>query len=407
MAEVKEFDLLIAGGGLAGTSIACALDSVGISTAIIESVAMDASSQPSFDDRAIALAWGSRRIFEGIGIWDAIMPTATPIHHIHISEKGRFGQAHLDAEEESVEALGYVALARDIGHALHQRMLESKVHRFCPATLIDFKTGNDKVMATIQAHGNTETVTAKLLIAADGKESGIRQALGIESRESAYNQAAIVSNLLPGKPHNNIAYERFTTEGPLALLPMTDNRFGVVLTVPQEQVEEYLALDDAAFIEQVQKRIGFRCGRFHQAGKRASYPLVLMRTEEITAQRVALVGNAAHALHPISGQGFNLGLRDIATLVDVVTDAIKQGEDPGSEAVLQKYAKWRKQDVRSITLATDGLARIFSNPLVGVGTARSAGLVATDLLPGLRHRIARHAMGVLGKQPRLGRGLPL
>lgn len=401
-----DYDIIIIGGGLVGSTLACALEPLGIKIAIVESISPQATDQPSFDDRAIALAWGSQRIFHATGLWHSIAPSATAIRRIHISEKGRFGQTHLNAEEEKVAALGYVALARNLGHTLQSAVSEREIERLCPATLVNFETHATQVKATLETPRGTKSVSARLLIAADGGRSQVRESLGIKTHEKAYDQTAIVTNVRSSKPHNNIAYERFTVDGPLALLPMTDNRFGVVLTVPTHQSDDYLALDDQSLTDELHARIGFRTGRFEQIGKRVSYPLVLMTTEQMVDQRIALVGNAAHALHPISGQGFNLGLRDIAVLADCIAAAIQEGADIGSDHVLRKYAQWRKQDVRSMALATDGLARLFSNPLGPIAFARSSGLILADLIPAIRHRIAHHAMGLRGHLPRLGRGLP-
>jgi 2-octaprenyl-6-methoxyphenol hydroxylase len=403
----SDYDIVIAGGGMAGISLACALAPTGVRMAVIEATLPREDSQPSFDDRAIALAEGSRRIFEAIGLWDAIAKSATPIRKIHISERGKFGFTHLDAAEERVPALGYVALARDLGQALLSQFAETGIDHLCPARLVNFETGDNEVEIDIETGEETRNITTKLLIAADGGQSQIREQLGIDVRRWEYGHTAVVSNILSGKPHGNIAYERFTTEGPLALLPMTENRFGIVLTVPTEQQEEILELDDDAFIHLLQERFGYRCGRFTRVGKRIAYPLSLVTAKESVRPRVALLGNAAHTLHPISGQGFNLGLRDVAVLADVIADAVHNGKDPGEENILQTYASKRQADQQSMALVTDGLARLFSNPLGIVTAGRNIGLLAADLLPGVRHQIARHAMGLKDAHARLSRGLPV
>jgi len=402
-----DYDIVIAGGGLAGLTLASALAPTGARMAVIEASPPQADKPPSFDDRAIALAHGSRLIFEGIGLWEAIAPGATPIEKIHVSERGKFGFTHLDASEEQVPALGYVTLARDLGQVLLEHFGATGIDFFCPALLTDLDNGHDGVTLTIDAEEGTRTLTTKLLIAADGGQSQIRERLGIEVRRWDYGHTAIVSNLVPGKPHANIAYERFTTDGPLALLPMTENRFGVVLTVPTTESEEILALDDSDFMKLLQERFGYRCGRFTRVGRRSAYPLALITAKESVRERVALLGNAAHTLHPISGQGFNLGLRDVAVLADVIAHAMKTGSDPGKESTLRSYASQRQSDQRSMALVTDGLARLFSNPLSVVSTGRNIGLIAADLLPGIRHGIARHAMGLKDARARLSRGLSI
>lgn len=403
---MSDFDVVIAGGGLAGSTLACALANSGARIAIVESVEASADHQPSFDDRAIALAYGSQRIFEGIGLWDSIAPSATAIRKIHVSERGGFGFTHLDAAEEQVPALGYVALARELGGAILQQLENSSVTRISPATVMSFTQTEGRLGVDVDADGRQQQLTARLLVAADGGQSLIRQQLDIKTRQWEYGQTAIVTNVTPGIPHHNIAYERFTPNGPLALLPMTENRFGVVLTISSEACDEVMALDNDAFVALLQQRIGFRCGRFSRIGKRFSYPLTLMTANEVVRPRIALVGNAGHALHPISGQGFNLGLRDIAVLADLIANALRQQQDPGSEQLLQQYQKQRLPDQQQVALLTDGLVRLFGNPLRGLSMGRNLGMLAADLLPGVRHRIARHAMGLGGIQSRLARGLP-
>ncbi|MEJ2320850.1 MAG: 2-octaprenyl-6-methoxyphenyl hydroxylase [Gammaproteobacteria bacterium] len=402
-----DYDIVIAGGGMAGISLACALAPTGARMAVIEATPPSSGKPPTFDDRAIALAHGSRRIFEAIGVWDGIARTATAINKIHVSERGKFGFTHLDAAEEGVPALGYVALARDLGETLLGAFFATGIDFHCPARVVDLDNGADRVTLAIESGDGRRQITAKLLVAADGGQSQIRERIGIQVRRWEYGHTAVVSNVLSGKPHDNIAYERFTTDGPLALLPMTGNRFGVVLTVPTEQQEAILALDDGAFMALLQERIGYRCGRFTHVGRRSAYPLSLITAKASVSRRVALLGNAAHTLHPISGQGFNLGLRDVAVLTDVVAHALDEGGDPGGPEILKAYAEARQADHRNMALVTDGLARLFGNPLGFVTIGRNLGMLAADLIPGIRHQIARHAMGLKDARARLSRGLPV
>ncbi|MEN8214649.1 MAG: 2-octaprenyl-6-methoxyphenyl hydroxylase, partial [Pseudomonadota bacterium] len=379
----------------------------GLRIAIIESVAATADHQPSFDDRAIALAYGSQRIFAGMGLWNAIAPGATAIKKIHVSERGGFGFTHLDAAEEQVPALGYVALARELGSAILRQLDESRVTRISPARVEGFSLADDCLSVGVDAEGQRQQYSTRLLVAADGGESLIRQQLDINTRRWEYGQTAVVTNVTPALPHHHIAYERFTPNGPLALLPMTENRFGVVLTIASEAGEEVMALDDEAFLSLLQRRFGFRCGRFSRVGSRCSYPLTLMTADEAVRPRIALVGNAGHALHPVSGQGFNLGLRDIAVLAELVAAAHRQGQDPGAEQLLRQYQQQRLPDQNRVALLTDGLVRLFGNPLQGVSMGRNLGMLAADMFPGVRHAISRHSMGLGGIQSRLARGLPL
>jgi 2-octaprenyl-6-methoxyphenol hydroxylase len=252
-----------------------------------------------------------------------------------------------------------------------------------------------------------ETVTAQLVVAADGADSVLRERAGIASLQTDYGQTAIVSNVTPQLPHRNIAYERFTDSGPLALLPMSEGRCAVVWTVTSEQADTVMALDDAAFLEQLQERFGQRLGRLTHVGRRQAWPLCLLSAQCSVAERLALIGNAIHTLHPIAGQGFNLGARDVAALAEVIVDALRAGEDLGSARVLARYADWRRRDHANVTVFTDGLARLFTLPVPGLGLARSAGMLGLDLLPSAKRLLTRLTMGRSGRMPRLSRGLPL
>ncbi|MCB1773132.1 MAG: FAD-dependent monooxygenase, partial [Gammaproteobacteria bacterium] len=253
--------------------------------------------------------------------------------------------------------------------------------------------------------GVVTTMSTRLLVGADGINSTIREQLDLPVSRWAYGQSAIVTNITPSRPHRNVAYERFTDTGPVALLPMSEDRCAVVWTVRDEQVDEVLALDDAAFLAAFQQRFGYRLGNFLRTGRRAAYPLQLLRARESVRGRVAVIGNAAHTLHPIAGQGFNLGIRDVAALAEVVASA--QDGDIGAGQVLQEYEQWRLGEQRNVALATDGLARLFSNPLGPLRIGRNLGLLAMECLPGARHALARAAMGLAGRQPRLARGVRL
>jgi 2-octaprenyl-6-methoxyphenol hydroxylase len=235
----------------------------------------------------------------------------------------------------------------------------------------------------------------------------VREQLGIETAQWQYDQTAVIANITPERPHANTAYERFTDTGPLALLPLHDDRCALVWTVRTSQVDALMQLDDAAFLAALQERFGQRLGRLLKVGSRQAYPLNLMRARESVRARLALIGNAAHSLHPVAGQGFNLGLRDVAALADVTVEALRDGVDIGNAAVLQRYADARRRDQRGVIAFTDGLARIFANPLASVALARNLGLIAVDLLPPCKHFLSQRTMGLAGRLPRLARGLPL
>jgi len=402
------YDLVIVGGGLVGASLAIALSGRGLRMALVEAAEPSADTQPNYDDRALALAYGTRRIFEGLGLWDRIAPQAGAIDKIHVSERGQFGVTRLAAAEEGVPALGYVITARELGRTLLAQLPTlPDLEIIAPAKVTAVNIDEQLARLTIEQAGGERVIDTRLVVAADGVKSFIRESLQFPVRRWQYGQSAVVANITPERDHRHVAYERFTPSGPVALLPMQDERCALVWTVADDELEQVLALDDAGFLEQFQQRFGYRLGRFTRVGARQGYPLAMVRATESVRPRVAVIGNAAHTLHPIAGQGFNLGLRDVAALADVLADAVAAGTDIGDMAVLRQYEQWRGRDQQLVSLATDGLARLFANPLAPLRIGRTLGLLALDLLPGARHRLARAAMGLTGKLPRLARGLPL
>lgn len=405
---MPQYDLIIIGGGMVGASLACALSGRGLRIALVEAVEPDTRGEAGYDDRAIALAYGTRRIFDGLQLWDSLAPAVTPIHRIHISDRGHFGMVRMDRADEGLPAIGYVAPARAIGLVLADAITGIKgLDVFCPARVTATRRTVGAVDVELSHQGTQSTLSTRLIVAADGADSPLREQFGIGHVVSDYQQTAIVTNITPQLPHNNIAYERFTESGPLALLPMSDQRCAVVWTVASDRAGAVMALDDADFIAGLQSRFGYRLGRLDRVGRRQAWPLRLVRAKEAVRERLALVGNAVHTLHPIAGQGFNLGARDVAVLAEVLVDALNAAEDPGSLAVLQRYADWQRRDHNNVTVFTDGLARMFSLPLPALGVARSAGMLAFDLLPPAKRLLTRLTMGRSGRTPRLARGLPL
>jgi 2-octaprenyl-6-methoxyphenol hydroxylase len=393
-------DVLIIGGGLVGASLACALENTGLSVHIVEACPYQSDSQPSYDDRTVALSWGSRCIFEGMGLWDAMADRVEAIKTIHISDKGHFGATRLRHEEEHVEALGYVAENRVLGDVLYQRLLQNaNVELHCPAGLISLEQKHDRVIATIGDNGKESVVSARLLVAADGVVSQVRDLLHIGSSVQDYGQTAVIANVTPAFRHNNVAYERFTDQGPIAFLPMTHNRCSLVWTVPCKQADELMKLGDADFLQLLQQRFGFRLGQLQKVGKRQAYLLKLIESTQVVRNRVVIVGNAAHSIHPVAGQGFNLALRDIAILTELISTA----EDAGDSKLLQSYVEQREDDARRVYRFTDGLVKIFSNNSTALGHLRAAGLVAVGLLPPVRHPLAKQSMGLSGRRSELGR----
>jgi 2-octaprenyl-6-methoxyphenol hydroxylase len=436
-----DYDILIIGGGMVGASLGVALAPLPLRVGLIEAVEFESNAQPSYDDRSVALSYGSRRIFESLKIWERLGASgATPIQRIHISDRGHFGFARLDAHEAGVAALGYVVENRALGQALKPALAATRNLTFiCPAVVEDVVFAKDAASVTLRRGGDSrdgggtssgmgdadgvgsersrprrqqaveklETLSARLVVAADGGRSLVRDKAGIATRRTDYHQTALVTNVTAERPHQNVAYERFTDSGPLAFLPMSENRCAVVWSLPPDGVETLLALDEARFLAALQERFGMRLGRFLKVGKRSAYPLALTKVSEHIRARLVLIGNAAHTVHPVAGQGFNLGLRDVAVLAQVLSEAQRAGHDLGDHAVLEKYVAWRQRDNLAISTFTDGLVRIFSNDLPPLSFLRNLGLLAVDLFPPAKRALLRLSMGLAGRLPRLARGLPL
>ncbi|MGM0594415.1 MAG: 2-octaprenyl-6-methoxyphenyl hydroxylase [Pseudomonadota bacterium] len=415
-----DYDILIIGGGMVGAGLAQSLRGSGLRIGLVEAVPLYDENQPSFDARAIALSWGSRRIFEGMGVWSAMeAQTVTPIRTIKVSDRGHFGATRMRAAEEGVEALGYVAEAAVIGRVLAGELAElPEVELFCPATLEDIHIGADSAEVVIDCGGEAKTLSARLVVAADGGRSTVRERLGAKTFRLGYGQSAVIASVETEQPHGNVAFERFTDTGPLALLPNTapewmagseqgERRWSMVWTARDSEVDELLALDDETFLARLQTRLGRRAGRLLSVSPRSAYPLGLQYVRDHVRPRLAFIGNAAHLIHPVGGQGLNLGLRDVAVLAEVLVEAARNGQDPGALETLKGYADWRRADYLRVFGFTDSLVRLFSNEFRPLVALRGAGMVAMDLLPPLRRLFTRQAMGVSGRQPRLARGLSL
>ena len=390
-----DFDILIIGGGMVGASLACALHASGLRIGVVEAVPPRAPAQPSYDDRSVTLIPGSRRIFEAIGVWGEIEKQGvTPIERMHISDRGHCGFARFAAADAGVPALGYVVENRALGAALWQAQQELKnVEWLCPATLESIEFRPETAVVAINQDGARRVLGARLVVAADGTDSPARAAAGIETTRTEYKQVAVVVNVTPGRPHANTAYERFTAAGPLALVPLRDGRCAVVWCMGAPDAEAILKCGDEEFLARLQERFGERLGRFTRPGRRAAYPLFLARARELARPRLALVGNAARTLHPIAAQGFNLGLRDVATLAEVVPEAARAARDIGDHDVMRRYAERRRWDNLATVAFTDGLLRIFSNDFPPLVLARDLGLIAVDLLPPVKRALVQLAGG--------------
>ena len=402
------YDIVIVGGGMIGTSLALALAPLGLRVAVVEAIARKDDQQPSFDDRSTALSRSTQRMFEAMGLWDEVVAASTPIASIHVSDKGRFGFSHINAEEQGVEALGYVVINRVLGEVLQSTLSAAEnIDVYCPARVESIELGPEQASATLSSDDGEQTLTSRLLVAADGANSAVREMMGISVQQREYGQRAVIGNFLSEKGLQHRAFERFTPQGPLAILPIADDRAGFVWTVDEHDADRVMALDDDEFLAEIQEEFGYRLGTFSRVGTRASYPLILSKAVRLTATRSVLIGNSAHGLHPVSAQGFNLGMRDVAALCDCIADATQKGSDPGDAQLLERYGEWRRSDQKKLVHFTDNLVRLFGSSRPGLRTLRNIGMIGFDLIPGVRPMFAKHTMGLAGELPRLSRGVPI
>ncbi len=405
--KTQQFDLIIVGGGMAGASMALALSHLDLSIAVIEAhpyqqassqTNSQTNSQPSFDDRCLALAWSSRQIYQSMGIWKELEAHngCEAIKQIHISDRGHFGVTRLHHQEENVAALGYVVESRVVGELLLAKMqAANNIDIFSPADIQQLYTSTEDVQVELLCEKKKHCLSAQLLIVADGVQSQTRTALGIQINQQSYGQTAIIANIETQQAHNNIAYERFTDSGPLAILPLTRGRCSLVWTVRDAQLQSIMNMTDKEFIQALQQRFGQRLGKLNKVGQRSAYPLVSMTINNETLahqHRVALIGNAAHGVHPVAGQGFNLGLRDIATLAEIISSGTYN--DLGDTELLQCYWSRRQSDIQQVTRITDNLIKLFSNQSHTLAVLRNTGLLMTDIIAPMKHAIAHEAMGL-------------
>jgi 2-octaprenyl-6-methoxyphenol hydroxylase len=413
------YELAIAGGGLVGMSLAVALGRAGISVALIEAGEAQPEGQSEghtgYDSRPIALSQSSRRILLTLGVWDSLAASVTPIKRIHVSDRGHFGFARLAAEDCDVDALGYVVAAAELGRSL-EAVLRSTDGVRClrPAIVDDVQCdGSPTARLSIAAAGDPPArglpsrMEATLMVLCDGGRSALRQRLGIGVRERDYGQWGITARVEARCAHGGVAYERFTAAGPMALLPMQGKHCGLVWSMDAGSAERLMALDDEGFLGALREQFGTRLGGFVAAGPRSTFPLHRITATRVVGERFAIIGNAANHLHPVAGQGLNLGLRDAAALAEIVAGASREGRDLGDPSVLADYARWRRRDQKLVSRATDALVRLFSNRFPPLVAARDLGLLAFDLCPPAKRRFGNHAMGLAGRQSRLARGLSL
>lgn len=397
-----DFDILIVGGGLVGASLAIALDAGGWRTALAEAVPVRRDLQPSYDERNLALAGASVNALTALGVWNRIGAAAHPIRRIHISRQGDFGAVRLDAARHGLDAFGAVVPARELGNGLAQRLDACRdLARFAPARLERFEVGADTVTCALtDGDGGSRQVRTRLLVGADGSASCVRAASGIDTELTDYAQTAFVCTATSQRQPDS-AYERFTSSGPVALLPLGGRHVGVVLTVPTDEAERVAALDDEGFLQLLHERFGYRLGRLTRPGRRVSYPLRRVQALRLHAPRAVLIGNAAQTLHPIAAQGFNLGLRDALTLAEMLLDEERASADPGDAGLLAEYAQRRREDREGTIAMSDGLARWTAGEAPPLKLLRSLALFALDRLGPLQSALIRRGMGFRGHVPRL------
>ena len=405
----EHHDIVIAGGGMVGVSLALQLGALlPMDTRILlvegfpfPEVAKDGRPDyhPAFDARSTALSYSSRLIYEQMQVWDDLQQWLCPIDRIHVSSRGRFGSTLLEAGDHGWPALGYVVENAWLGNALIQALYrQGRVDVRSPAKVLSAHAAD--VGVSLQLQGDVEQrIEAGLLLVVDGANSGLRQQLGVAVEEKPYRQQALVANVASAEPHHGVAYERFTDEGPLAMLPLLDapggkNRSALVWTLPPERAAQLQDCDDSEFLRVLQERFGYRLGRLLQVGERHNYALSLVQSSEQVRQGVVVMGNAAHALHPVAGQGYNLALRDVAELARVLAEGLVEGRDPGDLAMLQRYQQRQQADQERTINFSDRVPALFmhTDPLLALG--RDLALAGLDILPALKHEFVRYATGV-------------
>ncbi len=404
----EHFDIAIVGGGLVGASLTCALASTPLRVALIEAVPFKSDAQPSYTERMLALSHGTTRILSAIDVWPEVTARdATAIKSIHISDRGHSGFTRLSHADAGVDALGYIVPARVLGQALMARVSGTDAEVICPGEVAAIDCDEDHTRLAVKTEDGEINITSKLTVLADGGRSRAREWLGIEAVSRDYRQTAILTTVTPEQNHEHQAYERFTSTGPLAMLPTSNNRYAVVWTTTSKLAPELMALSDNEFLAKLQARFGYRAGKLGELGERTAYPLSLVRVPHPVARRAVVIGNAAHTIHPVSGQGFNLGLRDVAVLAEVLNDAVGNDDDIGSDSTLGRYADWRRDDTRATITFTDGLIKLFCNESLPLAALRGVGMIAVDIFPSLKRSLLRRTMGLAGRVPQLGRGVPL
>ena len=399
-------EIIIAGGGLVGNAIAIALAQAGICVTVIDPLPRAQQMATSFDGRTSAISSGSVRVLTHLGVWNHIAPDAQPIHDIRVCDQDKPGFVHY-SDQDVGEPFGYIIENHVIRRGLYRGLEAQPNITVIEDKVVSYTTTATSATALLESG---KTITAPLLIAADGRFSKLRDVAKIPHRVISYDQTAIVCVIEHEKPHDGLALEKFYPAGPFALLPLVPNRdgvyrSGVVWTEHDRDAPKYVALPDAQFNAELQRRVGEGSdnywGKVTAVGKRFAYPLKLMQADTFIAHRFVLVGDAAHGVHPIAGQGVNLGYRDVAVLAELLIDQRKLGLDLGAESVLKHYQRWRRFDSMTMIAGTDILNRLFSNHVPGLSLVRRAGMVAVNHMPPLKKYFMRHAMGLIGDLPNM------
>ena len=398
----EHFDLVIAGGGLVGNCLALALKNTGLKIAVIEANSRLQQQQSGAGDRALALGAGTVQLLEQLGVWAGVAGQATAIKQIHVSDRGHFGKTRLTAKQQNVEALGYVITARDLEQSAADQVAASNLQYFYETRVAGLISSDEAMFVNLRtAEGSTIHLTAKLLVGADGGQSSVRQLLAIDQAVTDYGQTALVTTVQSALPHNNTAYERFTAYGPMAVLPVGPRLSAVVWTRTHEQAQSLMAGGEAEFLEELQACFGYRLGALKLVAPRRSFPLSLIRAKQMLSERAVIIGNATHQLHPVAGQGFNLSIRDVAELAEMLIEQSKSG-DIGDQAFLESYAKKRHSDHDNTIGFTNSLVHLFSNQNLALAALRNTGLTMLDHLPSLKRTFAKHAMGLARRLPEIG-----